>query len=280
VEISSVYLGNTVRSLYMRDGYGPYGDIKTFGGVYGCMLSAGEWTFGPKIGDPDGKWYMTAVVGSSSTQKDAFVTVNGQKLYSRDREDNDYTAFVYYDYLNWKQYEVPFRDELDVNLDGPTDDYDESEFAFFYFGDHDYGPAQTLAYDPYARAYFLSPYSIADRKFPDYYFYVVDAAAKPVWQEQLYGQAPGVGGWTVKELCGLPGIVRDADGADTGIRVAGYNKIQGSVGLHAFGDGRYYIAESYRAASGVYGAYNRLYTWNIDDDNRWTMSTPFLAAGT
>ena len=225
--MTSVYLQEAVKD-YTGTGVDRQGNVVPH--RYGCSGIDGT-TFGPMFGAPeDSKKYLFVCYG-----------VYGDVT----RDDNDHQIMLCYDTSDWAKYERPLS-QTSMHREGPEE---PTEKFFLFTGNTRYG-VQNLEYDPYTRAYFMAVYYGKKEKYPNYHLYAVDAKVAP----------------TVRKLQGL-----DEEGKvvsllqlgkthpETGIR--GWNFAHGATGLHACGDGRYYISENHVSQSGQCGVIYR-YVWN------------------
>ena len=212
-----------MNAVFLRD---VLDDYKT--GRYGCSGIDGA-TFGPLPGDASGKMWLFVAYG----------------IYSDvSREDNDHQVILCYDLQDLKQYERPLR-QLDMHKSGPEKPLEK---FFAYTGNTTYG-VQNLEYDPFQRAYFMAVYRGKKSQFPNYALYALDASIAP-----QYGPLKGLGenGKLLSQL--------EKGQKDPNTGLYGWNFPDGSCGLAACGDGRYYITTQ-ATQDGQQCGYISQYVW-------------------
>ncbi|GGT02696.1 hypothetical protein ACFFV7_11025 [Nonomuraea spiralis] len=239
--VSTVYLKEVVAD-YTAD---MNGDGKFDGNVgntpdhrYGCSGIDGV-AFGPEFGKEHGKQKLTVAYGVYSNTA---------------RKDNDHQVLLQYDVQQWRKYERPLT-ETAPHKSGP-ERVDGKFFA--YTGNTTYG-VQNLEYDEYTRNWMMAVYKGVKPGFPNYSFFMVRAADRPVTGELAGQPTPEQG-----ELLTLaPGGLQDAA---TGVR--GW-QFTGEYGLISLGDGRYYAAKAGKVTeNGVTKNTGRAQLY------RWTGQTP------
>ena len=187
---------------------------------YGCSGIDGI-TFGPIPGKNDGKEYLFVAAG-------IYGDVN--------REDNDNQILFCYDTAGWEALARPLV-QADMHRSGPEAPLEE---YFVYTGNTRFG-VQNLEYDKYTNSFFMAVYTGQKPEYPNYNLFAVDASAAPVRKP-----ARGVG----EEKAHL--ILKQV-GKQEHPEVFGWRFPLGSMGLYAYGDGRYLIAQGFRAKTGRCG---------------------------
>lgn len=197
---------------------------------YGCSGIDGV-TFGPMFGEPaDSKKYLFVCYGIYND-----VT----------RDDNDYQIMLCYDTSEWAKYAKSLSQHA-MHKSGPEAPTDK---LFIFTGNTNWG-VQNLEYDPYKRAYFMAVYFGKKEKYPNYDLYAADAKIAPVTRRLQGINEEG----KVLQLL-QEGRKHEATG------IYGWKFAHGATGLHACGDGRYYISENHVAQSGQCGLIYR-YVWD------------------
>jgi hypothetical protein len=102
---------------------------------------------------------------------------------------------------------------------------------FFFTGNTTYG-VQNFEYDEFTGDYFACVYNGTKPQYPNYPMFVVDGSRKAT-EGQLVGHSDGVKGLILS--------LRDTGTGQGGIY--GMTFPHGSMGLHSFGDGRFYAAQ-------------------------------------
>lgn len=232
---SVVYVGAPVVALASAQA-GDW-DLR-LGGKYGVKNGVDACTFGPAFGTDGGKQYLTMVLATAAHSQEA----DGKTAY--DRQDVDYFTILQFDVAGWDRYAKPFG-----QLDEATGPETADATYFYYAGFHDYG-AQNLCYDRYKNVYFITTYATdyatpSRSRFPNYMFFVVDAAF--VEEKPLIGNGAETG-LVLRSACGIA--------HESG--VSGFG-LSAGVGVLSLGDGRYYVAG---VAKG--GAELTLYRWSDD----------------
>ncbi|MFI9589314.1 hypothetical protein [Nonomuraea sp. NPDC052265] len=239
--VSTVYLKEVVAD-YTAD---MNGDGRFDGNVgntpdhrYGCSGIDGV-AFGPEFGKEHGKQKLTVAYG----------------IYSNTtRQDNDHQVLLQYDVQQWRKYERPLT-ETAPHKSGP-ERVDGKFFA--YTGNTTYG-VQNLEYDEHTRNWMLAVYKGVKPQFPNYSFFMVRAADRPVTGELAGQPAPEQG----RILPLAPGGLQDQA---TGVRGWQFN---GEYGLASLDDGRYYVAKAGKVTEG--GVTKNTGHAQL---HRWTGSTP------
>lgn len=178
--------------------------------IYGCSGIDGV-TIGPDFGDKNGKRYLHVCEG----------------IYSdHSRTDNDYQVMYQYDIEGWwENYAKPLNQHA-MHRSGPEKPRNR---YFFYTGNTTYG-VQNFEYDEFTGDYFACVYEGSKPQFPNYPMFVVDGS-KVALESELVG------------FDGEKGLVlslKDTGKCENGIY--GMTFPYGSMGLHSFGDGRFYAA--------------------------------------
>ncbi|MEO3876685.1 hypothetical protein ABGB18_48710 [Nonomuraea sp. B12E4] len=216
---------DVVKTVYLKEVVSDYvadmnGDGKFDGNVgdtpdhrYGCSGIDGV-SFGPEFGKKHGKQKLTVAYG----------------IYANTtRSDNDHQVLLQYDIDKWKKYEQPLTESA-PHKSGPQQ-VDGKYFA--YTGNTTYG-VQNLQYDEYTGNWMMAVYKGTKPQFPNYSFFMVNAATRPN-KGDIVGQPQPERG----ELLTLaPGGLQDAS---SGVR--GW-EFTGEYGLISLGKGRYYVSKA------------------------------------
>ncbi|PSK98629.1 hypothetical protein CLV30_11910 [Haloactinopolyspora alba] len=205
---------------------------------YGCSGIDGV-AFGPSFGSTHGKQKLMVAYG----------------VYSNtDRVDNDHQVVLEYDVSRWRRYERPLSQQ-DPHTSGPA--AVDGKY-FLRTGNTTYG-VQNLEYDPHTERWMMAVYEGKKEQFPNYSFFMVDAATDPVTGIVAGQPEPETG-----ELLSLA-----PDGRyDPATGTFGWD-FHGQYGLVSLGNGYYYAVRGEDVVEdGVEkeNAYAELY--------RWTGATP------
>lgn len=178
-------------------------------------------SFGPRIGKTSGRQMLTVAYG-----------VYGDK----ERQDNDYQVLLQYDTRHWNKYAQPLSQD-NPSFKGPA------KPAGRYFvptGSTDWG-VQNLEYDKSSGIWYMAVYRGKKPQYPNYNMYAFNAATKPTRQT-----LKGVPYWGKAYVVPLAKAgVRDET---TGI--SGWTFQYGSTGIHALGNGYFYISENHSDKNG------------------------------
>ncbi|NUS01307.1 MAG: hypothetical protein HOV97_01965 [Nonomuraea sp.] len=241
---------DVVRTVYLKEVVADYtadmnGDGRFDGNVgntpdhrYGCSGIDGV-AFGPEFGKEHGKQKLTVAYGVYSNTT---------------RQDNDHQVLLQYDVQQWKKYERPLTEEA-PHKSGP-ERVDGKYFA--YTGNTTYG-VQNLEYDDYTGNWMMAVYKGVKPQFPNYSFFMVRAADKPVTGDLAGQPVPEQG----KLLTLAPGGLQDDASGVRGWQFAG------EYGLISLGGGRYYVSKADKITEGgvtKHTAHALLH--------RWTGATP------
>ena len=192
-------------------------------------------TFGPKFGKKGGKQYLTVGYG-----------VYGDT----DRSDNDYQVLLQYDVSKWAKYEKPLSQE-EMHLQGPAKPAGQ---YFVKTGNTTYG-VQNFDYDASSHSWMMAVYKGNKKHFPNYTFFAVDGAARPV--KQALEGVPYIKKAKVVALKAAGKQQGDIRGWDWGV---------GSTGMCSLGDGYFYLSHNYKIEAGQ-GSIIRLYRFTGNADN-------------
>ena len=223
-----------MKTVFLRD---VWEDFEAPGHRYGCSGIDGT-TIAPVPGTTGPRDHLLVAYG----------------IYGdNDRDDNDHQVILSYPLAELERFAMPHK-RLALHQSGP----EKPESRYFVFtGNTEWG-VQNMEYDPHTGTLLLAVYPGYKEAYPNRPLYLVDASEKPK-METLQGLS--------EEGLTLP-LAKGGIPHQSG--VTGYDFPHGSTGLYAFGDGRYYIAESKGSPDGqesdVY-----LYTWDG--------VTPFRKAG-
>ena len=216
-----------MRAAYLKE---VYDDYTAPGHRFGCSGIDGL-TFGPKFGAPaDSKKYLTVAYG-----------VYGDTA----RQDNDHQVLLMYDPDEINATARPLV-QTAMHTSGPER---PAEKLFLFTGNTCYG-IQNLEYDPFTQGWLMAVYKGSKPQYPNYTLFVADGSIAP----------------TVAPLrgCGTEGAqlaLKQIGLKDESSGLRGYHFPDGSTGLCALGDGRYYISRHVKAAHG-YQSLVRLYQWD------------------
>lgn len=224
-----------MKTVYMSEVVADYtakveNEGKTVDHRYGCAGIDGV-TFGPIPGSDDPTQYIFMSYG----------------LYKdNERTDNDHQVLLCYDVSDWDSYAQPF-DQFSMHKSGPGAPLHK---YFVLTGNTNWG-VQNLEYDAYTHSYIMAVYRGSKPGFPNNPLYMVDASVSAVIDDQG------------REILSL---VQAGESHSSG--VYSWNFDMGSYGIHAFGDGTYYIAR--RETSGE-GESARLwfFRWHGDKVPMW-----------
>lgn len=178
-------------------------------------------SFGPRIGKTSGKYFLTVAYGIYGDTR---------------RSDNDYQVILQYDMDKCRKYARP------LSQDNPHfKGLDKPEARFFvYTGSTDWG-VQNLEYDASSGLWYMAVYRGKKSTFPNYSLYAFSSGAHAVR----------------KTLTGIPyykkgNVVPLAQGGlhDAGTGISGWNFPYGSTGIHALGNGYFYISENISGKDG------------------------------
>lgn len=206
-----------MKTVYMAEVYEDYSAIVENEGVevqhrYGCGGIDGV-SFGPIPGSSDDAQYLFMSYG----------------IYEDNtRTDNDHMILLCYDISDWDQYAQPL-DQGSMHTSGPGEPLHK---YFVLTGNTKYG-VQNLEYDAYNDAYIMAVYRGSKEGFPNNPLYIVDASIPAYIDEEG------------REMLTL---VQDGEPHYSGVYSWNFN--QGAYGIHAFGDGTYYIAQRETSDSG------------------------------
>ena len=146
------------------------------------------------------------------------------------RTDNDYQVLLQYDVKSWSKYEAIHSQE-NLHRNGP----EKPEGKYFVFTGNTSWGVQNLEYDKHSNRWFLACYQGAKPQYANYSLFCVDGANKA----------------KVKSLQGVDyqkkGAVlplAKAGAIDPGDkRVRGWYNRYGACGMHALGDGYFYLTK-------------------------------------
>ena len=198
---------------------------------YGCSGIDGI-AFGPQFGQKQGKNFLNLAYG----------------IYGdTSRTDNDYQVILQYDANDLRQYERPLSTS-GFNTTGPASPLNK---YFLYTGNTSYG-IQNLEYDPGTGYWLAAVYTGKKKQFPNYSLFAIDGSKSPV-PEVLKGFG-NVEKGNVLQLAA-------AGSYDKKSGVYGWDYPWGSTGMHALGNGYFYIAQNGVTKSKKQYCNLRLYRW-------------------
>ena len=187
---------------------------------HGCSGFDGI-SFGPAF-DGSGKQMLTVAYG-----------IYGDK----NRTDNDYQVLLQYDTRNWAKYEAPLSQD-NMHKQGPA----KPQGKYFVFTGNTSWGVQNLEYDKDSNRWFLACYPGKKATYSNYTLFCVDGSKRAV-KSPLRGVAYQKKG-TVLSLA-EQGVIDPKNGAVRGW----YNKI-GAYGIHALGNGYFYLASGGKTKHG------------------------------
>lgn len=228
-------------TVYLKEVVDDYSTVVTNQGKevkhrYGCSGIDGT-AFGPQFGEKDGKYYLNTAYG-----------IYGDTT----RTDNDYQVILQYDVSDWEQYAQPLL-QSNPHRSGPASPLNK---YFVFTGNSTYG-IQNLAYDAGTGYWFAAVYKGKKSQYPNYSLFTIDGAQKPR-KEALKGFDKNEQG-NVLSLA-KAGICDEKSG------VCGWQQKWGSTGIHAFGNGYFYLSQN--GATPDKKQYCKLQLY------RWTGQTP------
>lgn len=206
-----------MKAVYLPDVVADYNGTGVGGAAhrYGCSGVDGT-SFGPVFGAaPDSRQMLMIAYG---VYRDL------------DRTDNDYQVILQYDWRRFDEIARPLSQENPHHEGLPAD-----AKYFFYTGNTTYG-VQNLCYDPASGDWCVAVYAGKKPEFPNYTLFLIDGAKAPVRQplSGFDGEEGPVLSAAEKGLCHAP----------TGVR--GYFFPWGTTGMHALGNGLFYISHEGR----------------------------------
>ena len=158
------------------------------------------------------------------------------------RCDNDYQVLLKYDISLWNGC-AQALDQKNMHTSGPA--APDGKY-FVYTGNTTYG-IQNLEYDPWSNTMVAAVYRGKKEQFPNYPMFFIDCAVPPK-TEPLKG-------------IGISAPVLSLTDFHGSAQICGSEFPLGSTGIAALGDGRFYIAQSFRTEQG-YGGTVRLYRFD------------------
>ncbi|ANH80299.1 hypothetical protein A8C56_04290 [Niabella ginsenosidivorans] len=198
---------------------------------YGCSGIDGI-AFGPQFGQKRGKHFLNLAYG----------------IYGdTSRTDNDYQVILQYDVNSLRQYERPLSQSR-FNTTGPAQPLNK---YFLYTGNTTYG-IQNLEYDPSTGYWLAAVYTGKKTQFPNYSLFAIDGA-KGSELQVLKGFDNGEKG-KVLQLA-KAGLYDEKSG------VRGWYYAWGATGMHALGNGYFYISQNGVTKSKKQYCNLRLYRW-------------------
>ncbi|WP_018627892.1 hypothetical protein [Niabella aurantiaca] len=167
------------------------------------------------------------------------------------RTDNDYQVILQYDASDLRKYERPLSQSR-FNITGPVKPLNK---YFLYTGNTTYG-IQNLEYDANTGYWFAAVYTGKKTQFPNYSLFAIDGSKPPVVQA-LKGFDNGERG-SVLQLA-------TAGKYDQNTGVHGWNYEWGATGIHALGNGYFYISQNGVTKNKKQYCDLRLYRWTGQD---------------
>ncbi len=226
---------------------------KYTGGKYGIYQGLDSVTVGPKFGEVDGEYYLTAVLPAPDVQDNVL------------REDNRHLVMMQFDLDTLATYAQ--ATDMVTHTVGP-DSYD----SLYYYHTGVYGQVQVVTYDDYTQSYMIGTYSEKSHSIDTHYtFYMLDASKAAVEGELQGVDYDGDGNLD-------KGMLVDDKGYGTYDNVADmYGMTVGcSTGITAMGDGYYYLCTSTNKPTEHNGLYNGKVTLFRWDEGRTNTGYPFV----
>ncbi|WP_300598255.1 hypothetical protein [Niabella sp.] len=202
---------------------------------YGCSGIDGI-AFGPQFGQKHGKNFLNLAYG-----------VYGDTS----RTDNDYQVILQYDAKHLRQYERPLS-QNGFNKTGPAKPLNK---YFLYTGNTSYG-IQNLEYDPHTGYWLAAVYAGKKMQFPNYSLFAIDGARAPALQPLKEFDNGEKGNLLQLATAGM---------YDQKSGVHGWYYPWGSTGMHALGNGYFYISQNGVTKSKKQYCDLRLYRWTGQD---------------
>ena len=200
-------------------------EVKDFNGKtlehrHGCSGFDGI-SFGPAF-DGSGKRMLTVAYG-----------IYGDK----DRADNDYQVLLQYDTKDWAKYEAPLLQD-NMHKQGPKKPHGK---YFVFTGNTTWG-VQNLEYDKSSNRWFLACYLGTKAAYSNFTLFCVDGSRRAV-----KGELRGVAYQKLGAVLTLAeGGVVDAKNSE----IRGWHNKLGAYGIHALGDGYFYITSAGKTEAG------------------------------
>ena len=174
-------------------------------------------TFGPMPGSNDGKQYLFVACG----------------IYGDvERTDNDHQIILCYDTSDWEEIAQPLNQD-NMHHVGP----EHATHRFYVKTGNTTWGVQNLEYDPYSGHFIMAVYRGKKEQYPNDVIYLIDGTKAPVWGK-------------------LVGVEPEEEGELLSLYGSGWTYDQGTTGLHAFGDGYYYV--SYKESNILKGECSRV----------------------
>lgn len=228
-------------TVYLQDVVDDYSAVVTNQGKevkhrYGCSGIDGA-AFGPQFGTNKGKYYLHVAYG-----------IYGDTT----RTDNDYQVILQYDVSDWEQYAQPLL-QSNPHRSGPG----KTRNKYFVFtGNSTYG-IQNLAYDASTGYWLAAAYKGKKSAYPNYPLFTIDGSQKP-HIETLKGFDSNEKGYVLS--------LAKAGIHDEKSNLYGWQQKWGATGIHAFGNGYFYLSQN--GATPDKKQYCKLQLY------RWTGQTP------
>ncbi|MBO9593221.1 MAG: hypothetical protein J7599_09935 [Niabella sp.] len=202
---------------------------------YGCSGIDGI-AFGPQFGKKQGPNFLNLAYG-----------IYGDTA----RSDNDYQVILQYDARSLRKYERPLL-QNGFNKTGPAQPLNK---YFLYTGNSSYG-IQNLEYDANTGYWLAAVYTGKKAQFPNYSLFAIDGAKGPVLQA-LKGFDSGEKGQVLQ--------LATAGNYDQKSGVRGWYYPWGATGMHALGNGYFYISQNGATKNKKQYCDLRLYRWTGQD---------------
>lgn len=227
---------DVLTTIYLQEVVDDYTALVVNGGKevkhrYGCSGIDGL-AFGPQFGKSTGTNFLNVAYG-----------VYGDTT----RTDNDYQVILQYDPRDIDKYKQALAQDK-IHTSGPIKALNK---YFVFTGNSTYG-IQNLEYDPYTRYWFSAVYRGKKREYPNYSLFTIDGASKATVQS-LKGFDKKERGKVLK--LAPKGILHQNSG------VYGWNHKWGATGIHALGEGYFYISENGATRDRKQYSRLRLYRW-------------------
>jgi hypothetical protein len=236
---------DVLTTVYLKEVTDDYTAIVTNQGKevahrYGCSGIDGTTfgpQFGPQFGEDNGKYYLNVAYG----------------IYSdTTRTDNDYQVILQYDISQWDRYAQPLLQSV-LHRNGPAKPLGK---YFVFTGNSTYG-IQNMVYDANTGYWPAAVYKGKKNAYPNYPLFTIDGAQKPRMET--------LKGFDANEK-GLVLSLAKAGVHDEKSDVYGWIQKWGATGMHAFGNGYFYLSQNGATADKRQYCKLQLY--------RWTGQTP------
>ena len=193
---------------------------KTLEHRHGCSGFDGI-SFGPAF-DGSGKRMLTIAYG----------------IYSDvNRADNDYQVLLQYDVKDWSKY-ATIHSQENLHRNGP----DKPEGKYFVFTGNTSWGVQNLEYDKHSNRWFLACYQGVKPKYANYSLFCVDGTKK--------AKVKSLQGVDYQKKGAVLSLAKVGATDPSNKSVRGWYNRYGACGMHALGDGYFYLTKSGKTKEG------------------------------